>query len=81
MGPRACSCVKSRRQPLPMRWSSRAASGGLAWASQRRGVTPLVLLLKRVGKIRAKSAKIDCVISSECRADTPLIEWLTSTAR
>lgn len=55
--------------------------GGLAWASQRRGVTPLVLLLKRVGKIRAKSARIDCVISSECRADTPLIEWLTSTAR
>ena len=32
-----------------------AASGGLASSSQRRGVTPLVLLLKRSGNISAKS--------------------------
>ncbi|MCY1213258.1 hypothetical protein D9M72_250250 [compost metagenome] len=63
-----------------MRWSSSAASGGLACASQRRGVTPLVLLLKRSGKIFAKSAKIDCFISSECSPDTPFTEWLASTA-
>ena len=80
IGRSASSCERSRRQPRPMRLSSSAASGGLACASQRRGVTPLVLLLKRSGKSLAKSAKMDCFISSECRADTPLTEWLASTA-
>ena len=42
---------------------------------------PLVLLLKRFGHRLAKSAKIDCCINSECSADTPLTEWLASTAR
>ncbi|CKU47782.1 Uncharacterised protein [Mycobacterium tuberculosis] len=43
-------------------------------------MTPLVLLLKRSGKSFAKSEKIDCFISSECSPDTPLTEWLASTA-
>ena len=44
-------------------------------------VMPLVLLLKRAGHIWANSANIDCCISCECKADTPLIEWLATTAR
>ncbi len=63
-----------------MQSSSTAASGGLASASQRRGVTPLVLLQKRLGNSRAKSANSDCTISSECRAETPLTLWLATTA-
>jgi hypothetical protein len=34
------------------------ASGGFAPISQRRGVTPFVLLLKRSGKISARSASV-----------------------
>ena len=36
------------------------ASGGFASNSQRRGVTPLVLLLKRSGNISAKSLTVVC---------------------
>ena len=34
------------------------ASAGFAISNQRRGVTPLVLLLKRSGKISAKSLTV-----------------------
>jgi len=42
-------------QPSPTVSVSSRARNGLAIKSQRRGVTPLVLLLKRSGNISAKS--------------------------
>ena len=52
--------------------SSSSLRPGLACISQRRGVTPLVTLMKRCGYIAAKSAKIVSTIRRECSADTPL---------
>ena len=47
----ASSWSSWRRQPLPMRASSSAARPGLAWASQRLGVTPFI---NAVGTIATK---------------------------
>ena len=63
---RVLDVLAQRRQPVevdrasrgPMRASISADRSRLALASQRRGVTPLVMLQNRSGKIRAKSAKI-----------------------
>ncbi len=56
-------------------------SPGLEWASQRRGVTPLVMLVKRSGHRLAKSAKMVLTSRSECSADTPLTLWLPTIDR
>ena len=53
----------------------------MACASQRRGVTPLVMFVKRSGQSFAKSAKIVCTSSSECSAETPLTLWLPTIDR
>ena len=71
-----CNWSRSSRHAGPMRASSSAARPGLACASQRRGVTPLVILVKRSGHNAAKSAKMVCTKRLECRADTPLTLWL-----
>ncbi len=62
-----------------MQSSSTAASGRLASASQRRGVTPLVLLQKRLGNSRAKSER-RLHHQLLIRAETPLTLWLATTA-
>ena len=50
-------------------------------SSQRRGVMPLVTLVKRSGKIFAKSAKMVSWIRSLCSLETPLTLWLATTHR
>ena len=57
------------------------ASAGLASSSQRRGVTPLVLLLKRSGNISAKSLTVVVRSSSEWMAATPLVLCEPTMAR
>jgi hypothetical protein len=52
-------------QPSPMASVMVPASAGLASRSQRRGVTPLVLLLKRSGNISARSRTVTVRRSSE----------------
>src|SRR6478672_10028347 len=59
----------------------RFATAGLASSSHRRGVTPFVLLLKRVGNISAKSRTVVVHRSSEWIAATPLVLWLPTIAR
>src|SRR5215831_6358118 len=49
------SWLRSVIQPSPTASVIVLASAGLAKSSQRRGATPLVLLLKRSGNISAKS--------------------------
>ena len=58
-----------------------SANKGFAASSQRRGVTPLVLLLNRSGNISLKSFKRSAFNSSVCRAATPLTECDPTTAR
>ena len=57
------------------------ASAGLASSSQRRGVTPLVLLLKRSGNISARSLTVCVRSSSEWMAATPLVLCEPTMAR
>ena len=52
---RASRAGKSVIQPSPIASVMSAGQAGFASSSQRRGVTPLVLLLKRSGNISAKS--------------------------
>ena len=59
----------------------RWASAGLASSSQRRGVTPLVLLLKRSGNISARSLTVVVRSSSEWIAATPLVLCEPTMAR
>ena len=54
---------------------------GLACTSQRRGVMPLVLLLKRSGNSSRSRQRSSRFISSVCSADTPLTLWLATIAR
>src|SRR5262249_9321769 len=49
------SWLRSVTQPAPMASLMTWESVGFARSNQRRGVTPLVLLLKRSGKISARS--------------------------
>ena len=57
------------------------ASAGLASSSQRRGVTPLVLLLKRSGNISARSLTVVVRSSFEWTAATPLVLCEPTMAR
>ena len=50
-----------------------SASAGFESSSQRRGVTPLVLLLKRSGKRPARSLTVVVRNNSEWMAATPLV--------
>ncbi len=73
------SWLRSVRRVRPICSSSTSESGWFASASQRRGVTPLVTLQKRVGKIFAKSANSDCH-QVRCSSETPFTLWLITTA-
>jgi hypothetical protein len=53
----------------------------LAWFSQRRGVTPLVMFTILSGHRRSKSAKMVCFISWVWIAATPFTLWLPTMAR
>ena len=59
------SWPRSVIQPSPMASVIVRASAGFASSSQRRGVTPLVLLLKRSGNISARSLTVVVRSSSE----------------
>ena len=65
--------LKSQRHSEPIYLSNNAANCGFATANQRRGVIPFVTLVKRSGKMRAKSAKVEVTIKSEWISATPLI--------
>ena len=54
---------------------------GFDWSSQRRGVTPLVLLLKRSGNISASSFTVVVRNSFEWTAATPLVLCEPTMAR
>ena len=56
-------------------------SAGFACCSQRRGVTPLVLLLNRSGNTSAKSRSTRVRNRSEWMAATPLVLCEPTTAR
>ena len=75
------SWPRSVIQPSPMASVIVRASAGLASSSQRRGVTPLVLLLKRSGNISAKSLTVTVRSSSEWMAATPLVLCEPTIAR
>ena len=62
-------------QPSPMALGDKRARSGLASKSQRRGVTPLVLLLNRSGKISARSETTVVRSSREWISATPLVLW------
>ena len=68
-------------QPSPIASVMQPASAGLASSSQRRGVTPLVLLLKRSGNISARSWTVTVRSSSEWIAATPLVLCEPTIAR
>src|SRR5438093_365278 len=74
------SSLRSRIQPSPIALVIRWASGRFACRSQRRGVTPFVLLLNRSGQSLAKSGASNFFTSSLCSAATPLTEWLPAIA-
>ena len=73
--------VRSEIQPRPMAPLMVRASGGLASNSQRRGATPFVLLLKRSGKIAARSATTVVLSKREWISATPLVLWVPTMAR
>ena len=75
------SWPRSVIQPSPMASVIVRASAGFASSSQRRGVTPLVLLLKRSGNISAKSLTVVVRSSSEWIAATPLVLCEPTMAR
>ena len=62
-------------QPSPIAAEIAVESQGLASLSQRLGVTPLVLLLKRSGNTSARSLTVVLRKSSEWIAATPLVLW------
>src|SRR6266481_5633998 len=57
------------------------ASGGLHSNNQRRGVTPLVLLLKRSGNNSARFLTVILRSRPEWMAATPLVLWEPTMAR
>ena len=74
--------ARGRRPSLPRScWVMSRDRNGLACCSQRLGVTPLVLLLKRAGNISAKSLSTRLRSSSEWIAATPLVLCEPTTAR
>ncbi len=75
------SCARSVIHPSPIASVIVRASDGFASRSQRRGVTPLVLLLKRSGKISARSFTVVARSSSEWIAATPFVLCEPTIAR
>src|SRR3954471_24969888 len=73
--------LKSVVQPSPIASEITLESAGLAISSQRRGVTPLVLLLKRSGNISAKSLTVVARSNCEWMAATPLVLCEPTIAR
>src|SRR5260370_5445229 len=67
------SWLRSVIQPSPIASLIVRASVGLARSNQRRGVTPLVLLLKRSENISARSLTVVVRSNSEWIAATPLV--------
>ena len=65
--------ARSVIQPSPMAAVIVLARAGFASSNQRRGVTPLVLLLKRSGNISARSLTVTVRSSFEWIAATPLV--------
>ena len=59
----------------------RSARAGLQKASQRRGVTPLVLFWNLWGQRSTKSRKMLSFRMLVCRAATPFTVWLATSAR
>src|SRR5207249_4227485 len=80
-GSSLASSPRSVIQPLPMASVMMRASAGFASSSQRRGVTPLVLLLKRSGNISARSLTVVERRSAEWIAATPLVLCEPTMAR
>ena len=74
------SWERSVSQPSPTASCSSAASSGFASASQRRWVTPLVLLLNRSGYSSYHSCRAVSFNISVCRRATPLVEWVAKMA-
>src|ERR1700722_16766821 len=78
------SCLSRLRsviQRSPITCVISLASAGLASRSQRRGVTPLVLLLNRSGNISARSLTVVVRSNLEWTADTPLVLCEPTMAR
>ncbi len=68
-------------QSAPMVFVIKPLNLGLAKSINRRGVTPLVLLLNRPGQSSWKSFSTLVLSSSLCRAETPLTAWLPTQAK
>ena len=75
------SSLRSVIQPSPIASVMALASPGLACSSHRRGVTPLVLLLKRSGNISARSFTVEVRNSFEWTAATPFVLCEPTMAR
>ena len=75
------SSARSVIQPSPIASVMLEARAGLASRSQRRGVTPLVLLLNRSGYISARSLTVTVRSRSEWMAATPLVLCEPTMAR
>ena len=73
--------LRSLTQSSPIASVIVPASAGFASSSQRRGVTPLVLLLKRSGNISARSLTVIVRNRPEWIAATPLVLCEPTMAR
>src|SRR5262249_17724890 len=74
-GLRRASSERSVIQPSPIASVIVPASAGLASSSHRRGVIPLVLLLKRSGNMSLRSLTVLVRRSAEGMAGTPLVAF------
>src|SRR5215471_7611025 len=77
----ALSSVRLVTHLSPMASEIRLANLGFACSNHRRGVTPLVLLLKRSGYISARSLTVVVRKSSEWTAATPFVLCEPTIAR
>ena len=80
-GTTSWSRARSVTQPSPTASVNRDERPGLARSSQRRGVTPFVLLLNRAGNSPARSLSTVSRSSREWSAATPLVLCDPTTAR
>ena len=74
------NCARSLIQSSPMVLRISPDNRRLLSTSQRRGVTPLVMLVNFSGHSSWKSRSTSWVISRECSSATPLIEWLPTAS-
>src|SRR6266853_5750006 len=72
---------RSLIHPSPMASVIEPESAGFDKCTQRRGVTPLVLLLNRSGNISARSLTVIVRSNSEWIAATPFVLWEPTIAR